>query len=112
MCYCLAVTSGINIFSGVCNVEIAIASLSESSTVVQDAMIQKVGSVDTFDVTFACLSIVKDSVNKIAQPLAEVDLFVITTGFIPRNPLKINNNAHKVDNFGTVTLIDAEKELQ
>jgi len=106
----LAAKSGITVVAGVRNVEKATASLSESSTVVRGAMIQKVGSVDTSAVTFARLDVVKDSVDAIAQTLAGVDSLVIATGFIPGNPLKMNDEAHKVDNLGTVTLIDAAKK--
>merc|ERR1712037_176419 len=45
-----------------------------------------------------------------AKVLEGADSLVIAVGFVPGNPLKMNEEAHKVDNLGTVALIDAAKK--
>eukprot|EP00588_Corethron_pennatum_P010628 CAMPEP_0194272840 /NCGR_PEP_ID=MMETSP0169-20130528/6302_1 /TAXON_ID=218684 /ORGANISM="Corethron pennatum, Strain L29A3" /LENGTH=334 /DNA_ID=CAMNT_0039015607 /DNA_START=40 /DNA_END=1044 /DNA_ORIENTATION=+ len=105
----LANSPSISVVAGVRNVEKATASLSESSTVVRGAMVQKVGSVDTAGVTFAHIDVVQDKTEAIAGVLQGADSLVIATGFIPGNPLKMTAEAHKVDNLGTIRLVDAAK---
>jgi len=105
----LANIPAISVVAGVRNVEKATASLSESSTVVRGAMIQQVGSVNTAGVTFAHIDVVQDSAEAIAAVLQGADSLVIATGFIPGNPLKMTAEAHKVDNLGTIRLVDAAK---
>lgn len=106
----LAAQPGLSVVAGVRNVDKAEKSLSESSTVVRGAMVQKVGSVDTSSVELKHLDVVKDSVDDIAKTLEGADALVICTGFIPGNPLKMNEEAHKVDNVGTCHLVDAAKQ--
>lgn len=106
----LAAKSGISVVAGVRNIEKATVSLSESSTVVRGAMVQKVASVDTSSVALARLDVVKDSVDTMAQTLSGTDSLVIATGFVPGNPLKMTEEAHKVDNLGTIALVDAAKK--
>jgi len=105
----LANSPSISVVAGVRNVEKARASLSESSTVVRGAMIQQVSSVNTAGLTFAHIDVVQDSPEAIAAVLKGADSLVIATGFIPGNPLKMTAEAHKVDNLGTIRLVDAAK---
>jgi len=106
----LASQPGLSVVAGVRNVDKAEKALSESSTVVRGAMVQKVGSIDTSGVELKHLDVVKDSVDDIAKTLEGADALVICTGFIPGNPLKMNEEAHKVDNVGTCNLVDAAKK--
>lgn len=106
----LASQPGLNVVAGVRNVEKAEKALSESSTTVRGAMVQKVASVDTSGIELKHLDVVKDSVDELAQTLAGADALVICTGFIPGNPLKMNEEAHKVDNVGTCKLVDGAKK--
>ena len=92
------------------NVDKASKSLAESSTVVRGAMVQKVAAVDTAAVELKQLDVVADSVDALAQTMDGADSLVIATGFIPGNPFKMNDEAHKVDNVGTIKLIDAAKK--
>ncbi|GAB5371522.1 hypothetical protein AAMO2058_001587000 [Amorphochlora amoebiformis] len=39
-----------------------------------------------------------------------VDAVVCVTGFVPSNPLQMSKEAHKVDNEGTIKLVDAARE--
>lgn len=105
----LAATQGLSVVAGVRNVDKASKSLAESSTVVRGAMIQKVGSVDTASVDLKHLDVVMDSMQELTETLKGADALVIAVGFVPSNPLKMNEEAHKVDNVGTVKLIDAAK---
>ena len=95
--------------AGVRNVDKAAKALSESSTVIRGAMVQQVASVDTSAVDLKRLDIVQDSVDALAATLKGADALVIAVGFVPGNPLKMNEEAHKVDNVGTCKLIDAAK---
>jgi len=106
----LADQKGLTVVGGVRNVDKATKTLSESSTVVRGAMVQKVGSVDTAGVELKRIDVVEDSVDTIAASLQGATGLVIATGFIPGNPLKMNSEAHKVDNIGTIRLIDAAKK--
>jgi nucleoside-diphosphate-sugar epimerase len=106
----LASTPGLQVVGGVRSVEKATKSLSESSTVVRGAMVQKVASVDTASVDLRHLDVVKDSVEDLVATLKGADALVIATGFIPGNPLKMNEAAHQVDNEGTIRLVDAAKQ--
>lgn len=106
----LAGQPGLTVVGGVRNIDKASKTLSESSTVVRGAMVQKVGSVDTAGVELKRIDVVEDSVDAIAASLAGATGLVIATGFIPGNPLKMNSEAHKVDNIGTIRLIDAAKK--
>jgi uncharacterized protein YbjT (DUF2867 family) len=106
----LADQPGLSVVAGVRNVDKAAKSLEESSTVVRGAMVQKVASVDTSSVELKHLDVVKDSVDQLATTLEGADALVICTGFIPGNPLKMNEEAHKVDNVGTCHLVDAAKQ--
>ena len=106
----LAASGNLEVVGGVRSVDKATQSLSESSTVVRGAMVQKVASVDTSAVALAHLDVVKDSVDEMAQTLEGADSLVIATGFVPGNPLKMNQAAHDVDNVGTCKLVDAAKK--
>ena len=106
----LAGTAGLNVVGGVRNVDKASKSLAESSTVVRGAMVQKVAAVDTAAVELKQLDVVADSIDALAQTMDGADSLVIATGFIPGNPFKMNDEAHKVDNVGTIKLIDAAKK--
>ena len=106
----LAASGNLEVVGGVRNVDKATQALSESSTVVRGAMVQKVTSVDTSAVTLAHLDVVKDSVDEMAKSLAGADSLVIATGFVPSNPLKMGQAAHEVDNVGTCKLVDAAKK--
>ena len=106
----LASTPGLNVVGGVRNVEKATKSLAESSTVVRGAMVQKVAAVDTAAVELKQLDVVADSVEAMAKTLEGADTLIIATGFIPGNPFQMNSEAHKVDNVGTIKLIDAAKK--
>jgi len=106
----LAGQPGLTVIGGVRNIDKASKTLSESSTVVRGAMVQKVGSVDTAGVDLKRIDVVEDSVDVIAASLAGATGLVIATGFIPGNPLKMSAEAHKVDNVGTIRLIDAAKK--
>lgn len=105
----LAAQPGLSVVAGVRNVDKASKALSESSTVVRGAMIQQVASVDTSKVDLQHLDIVMDSTEALAETLKGADSLIIAVGFVPSNPLKMNEEAHKVDNVGTVKLIDAAK---
>jgi len=106
----LAAQPGLTVIGGVRNTDKASKTLAESSTVVRGAMVQKVGSVDTSGVELKRIDVVEDSVDAIAKSLEGATGLVIATGFIPGNPLKMNAEAHKVDNIGTIRLIDAAKK--
>merc|ERR1719491_808341 len=106
----LAGQPGLTVIGGVRNIDKASKTLSESSTTVRGAMVQKVGSIDTAGVDLKRIDVVEDSVDVIAASLAGATGLVIATGFIPGNPLKMNSEAHKVDNVGTIRLIDAAKK--
>jgi len=106
----LAGKPGLSVVAGVRNVEKANKALSESSTVVRGAMVQRVGSVDTAGVDIKHIDVVADSVDDIAETLKGASALIIATGFIPGNPLKMNSEAHKVDNLGTIRLVDAAKK--
>jgi len=106
----LANQGGLEVVGGVRNVDKATKSLSETSTVVRGAMVQKVSSIDTSSVQLKHLDVVMDSVDQIAETISGADSLVIALGFIPGNPFKMNDEAHKVDNIGTCKLIDAAKK--
>jgi FlaA1/EpsC-like NDP-sugar epimerase len=106
----LASNPSFQVIGGVRNVDKATKSLSEESTVVRGAMIQKVGSVDTASVILQHIDVVQDSVDQMAEVLKGCDGLVIATGFVPGNPLKMNEAAHAVDNVGTCKLVDAAKK--
>mmetsp|Transcript_2968 Transcript_2968/g.4834 ORF Transcript_2968/g.4834 Transcript_2968/m.4834 type:complete len:318 (+) Transcript_2968:87-1040(+) len=105
----VAAQKGLSVVGAVRNVDKATASLSEASTVIRGAMVQQVGSIDTAGVELKHLDVVKDSVSEITQVLEGADKLIIATGFIPGNPLKMNEMSHAVDNLGTCKLIDAAK---
>jgi nucleoside-diphosphate-sugar epimerase len=104
-----AQAGGAMIVGGVRNVAKATASLSEASTVVRGAMLQQVGSIDTTGVDLKHLDVVTDTVSDLTLVLQGASSLVIATGFVPGNPLKMNEAAHLVDNVGTCKLIDAAK---
>lgn len=106
----LAGQAGWTVTAGVRNVDKATKDLSKSSTVVRGAMVQNVDSVDTSGVTLKSLDVVNDSVDDIAATLSGAESLVIAIGFIPGNPLKMQEQAHAVDNEGTVRLVDAAKK--
>lgn len=106
----LASTPGASVVAAVRNIDKANKSLSESSTVVRGAMVQKVGSIDTAGVELKQLDVAADSVEAMAATLAGADKLVIAVGFVPGNPLKMSSAAHAVDNVGTCKLIDAAKQ--
>ncbi|KAL9182118.1 hypothetical protein ACHAXT_012770 [Thalassiosira profunda] len=97
-----------SVIAGVRNVDKAEKSLSESSTVVRGAMVQKVPSLDAAGVELRKLD-VADTTESMAAALAGAQSLVIAVGFVPGNPLKMNAVAHEVDNVGTCKLIDAAK---
>jgi hypothetical protein len=105
----LAAIQGLSVVAGVRNVDKASKSLAESSTVVRGAMVQQVASVDTSSVALKHLDVVQDSTEELTATLLGADSLVIAVGFVPSNPLKMNEEAHKVDNLGTIKLIDAAK---
>ena len=105
----LAAVEGLSVVAGVRNVQKATQSLAESSTVVRGAMVQTVDSVDTTKVDLQHLDIVMDSQDQLTETLKGSDALVIAVGFVPSNPLKMNEEAHNVDNLGTIKLIDAAK---
>lgn len=105
----LAAIQGVSVVAGVRNVDKAQTALAESSTVLRGAMIQQVGSVDTSKVNLQHLDIVLDSSETLEETLKGADSLIIAVGFVPGNPLKMNDEAHKVDNVGTIKLIDAAK---
>jgi nucleoside-diphosphate-sugar epimerase len=85
--------------------------LNESSTVVRGAMVQTVGAIRTSaNVQLQHLDVVQDTVDTLADLLKGNDALVIATGFIPGNPLKMNQAAKDVDNTGTCKLVDAAKK--
>jgi nucleoside-diphosphate-sugar epimerase len=101
------------VIGGVRNVVSATKTLGEASTVVRGAMIQNVAAVDTTSttkVTLQQLDVVMDSVDQMANNMKGANSLIIATGFIPGNPLKMNQAAHAVDNVGTCHLIDAAKK--
>ena len=101
--------TGLTVVAGVRNVDKAAKSLSESSTVIRGAMVQQVASVDTSAVDLKHLDVVQDSIEALTATLQGADALVIAVGFIPGNPLKMKEEAHKVDNLGAIKLIDAAK---
>jgi len=104
----LAAQPNLSVVAGVRNVEKASKSLSEESTVVRGAMVQKIPSLDAAGVELKKLD-VSESVDSLAATLSGADSLVIAVGFVPGNPLKMNAAAHEVDNIGTCNLIDAAK---
>lgn len=112
------VTTSAVIVGGVRDTTRAYKSLSESSTVIRGAMIQRVDSVDLTSTTngegggggggrleLKHLDVVKDTVDELKATLTGASALVIATGFVPGNPLKMNAAAHEVDNVGTCKLI-------
>lgn len=95
--------------AGVRNVQSAEKKLGESSTVVRGAMVQKVPSIDKAGVELRRLDVSADSAESLASALSGAKSLVIAVGFVPGNPLKMNDAAHAVDNVGTCKLIDAAK---
>eukprot|EP00415_Alexandrium_ostenfeldii_P000353 UN0353 len=73
-------------------------------------MVEQVKAVDTTGVSLKKLDVVKDSVDALAATLQGADALVVATGFVPGNPFAMNQEAHAVDNLGTVALIDAAKK--
>jgi len=104
----LASLPNVAVIAGVRNVEKAEKSLSESSTVVRGAMVQKVPSLDAAGVELRRLD-VSDSTESLTAALSGANSLVIAVGFVPSNPLKMAAAAHEVDNVGTCKLIDAAK---
>jgi uncharacterized protein YbjT (DUF2867 family) len=106
----LAATPGLKVVGAVRNTDKAAKALSESSTVIRGAMVQKVSSIDASSVDLKHLDVVKDSVDEMAALLQGSDSLIIALGFVPGNPLKMNSAAHEVDNVGTCRLVDAAKQ--
>lgn len=100
--------SGI-VIGGVRNVEKAKKSLSETSTVMRGAMVQRVDSISggagDDPLTLRHLDVSIDTIDEMTNTLAGVTSLVIAVGFVPGNPLKMNAAAHEVDNVGTCKLI-------
>ena len=95
-----------SVVAGVRDVNRAKKSLSESSTVVRGAMIQKVDSVSTSGgLELRHLDVSIDTVDEMAKTLSGATYLVIAVGFVPGNPLRMNAAAHEVDNVGTCKLI-------
>mmetsp|Transcript_20815 Transcript_20815/g.32121 ORF Transcript_20815/g.32121 Transcript_20815/m.32121 type:complete len:340 (+) Transcript_20815:31-1050(+) len=105
----LASQPNTSVIAAVRNTDKASKSLSESSTVVRGAMIQKVPSLDAAGIELRKLDVASDTTDSITAVLAGADSLVIAVGFVPGNPLKMNAAAHEVDNIGTCKLIDAAK---
>lgn len=105
----LASQPNTSVIAAVRNTDKASKSLSESSTVVRGAMIQKVPSLDAAGIELKKLDVASDSTEAITQVLSGAESLVIAVGFVPGNPLKMNAAAHEVDNVGTCKLIDAAK---
>jgi uncharacterized protein YbjT (DUF2867 family) len=103
---------GVPVVGGVRNVAAATKALSESSTVVRGAMVQNVAAVTAGPgiVPLQHLDVVQDSIDEMAATLTGAKALIIATGFVPGNPLKMNEMAHAVDNVGTCRLIDAAKQ--
>lgn len=107
-----SVTSAV-IVGGVRDTTRAQKSLSESSTVIRGAMIQRVDSINAGTTNgggggrleLKHLDVVKDTVDELKATLTGASALVIATGFVPGNPLKMNAAAHEVDNVGTCKLI-------
>ncbi|EJK67043.1 hypothetical protein THAOC_11969, partial [Thalassiosira oceanica] len=91
------------------NVQSAEKKLGEASTVVRGAMVQRVPSIDKAGVELKRLDVTADSTDALASALSGAQSLVIAVGFVPGNPLKMNEAAHAVDNVGTCKLIDAAK---
>jgi uncharacterized protein YbjT (DUF2867 family) len=106
----LVAKPGFSVVAGVRNVDKAKEALPKESTVIRGAMVQRVASVDTSAVELKHLDVVKDNVDQLAATMEGADSLVIATGFVPSNPLKMNELAHQVDNLGTKALIDAAKK--
>lgn len=105
----LASQPNTSVIAAVRNTDKASKSLSESSTVVRGAMIQKVPSLDAAGIELKKLDVASDSTEAITSVLSGAESLVIAVGFVPGNPLKMNAAAHEVDNVGTCKLIDAAK---
>ena len=105
--------TGAVIVGGVRDTTRAQKSLSESSTVIRGAMIQRVDSINAGTTNgggggrleLKHLDVVKDTVDELKATLTGASALVIATGFVPGNPLKMNAAAHEVDNVGTCKLI-------
>jgi hypothetical protein len=96
----------VTVVAGVRDVNRAKKSLSESSTVVRVAMVQKVESVSAgAGLELRHLDVATDTVDELAKTLAGATYLVIAVGFVPGNPLRMNAAAHEVDNVGTCKLI-------
>lgn len=106
----LAATSGLSVIGGVRDVKKAEKALKESSIAIRGAMVDEVKAIDTKSVALKPLDVSKDSVEKLATTLKGADALVIATGFVPGNPFSMNQEAHLVDNLGTIALIDAAKK--
>jgi uncharacterized protein YbjT (DUF2867 family) len=106
----LAAQPGNTVVGAVRSPDKASKSLSESSTVIRGAMVQKVGSIDTSGVELKHLDVEKDSVDEMADALSGATSLIIAVGFVPGNPFKMSEAAHAVDNVGTCKLIDAAKK--
>jgi uncharacterized protein YbjT (DUF2867 family) len=106
----LVAKPGLSVVAGVRNVDKAREALPKESTVIRGAMVQRVASVDTSAVELKHMDVVKDNVDELVATLEGADSLVIATGFVPSNPLKMNELAHQVDNLGTKALIDAAKK--
>ena len=108
-----SVTTSAVIVGGVRDTTRAQKSLSESSTVIRGAMIQRVDSINAGTTNgggggrleLKHLDVVKDTVDELKATLTGASALVIATGFVPGNPLKMNAAAHEVDNVGTCKLI-------
>jgi len=105
--------TGAVIVGGVRDTTRAQISLSESSTVIRGAMIQRVDSINVGTTNgggggrleLKHLDVVKDTIDELKATLTGASALVIATGFVPGNPLKMNAAAHEVDNVGTCKLI-------
>lgn len=102
----LASSPSASVVAGVRDVDRAKKSLSESSTVVRGAMVQKVDSVSApGGLELRHLDVSIDTVDEMARTLSGATYLVIAVGFVPGNPLRMNAAAHEVDNVGTCKLI-------
>jgi len=102
----LAGMPNLSVVAGVRDVASAEKKLGEASTVVRGAMVQKVPSIDKAGVEIKKLD-VSDTKDALTLTLSGAKSLIIAVGFVPGNPLKMNDAAHAVDNVGTCKLIDA-----
>lgn len=106
----LGAKGGVSVVAGVRDIAKGEKELKSSSVTIRGAMVEQVSAVDTKGVSLKKLDVVKDSVDAMAATLQGADALVVATGFVPGNPFAMNQEAHAVDNLGTIALVDAAKK--